>query len=124
MEERKPGGAGAVGVALAVLNGIGVIGSVVLSLVIRGKFSAIFAELGAALPGMTRLFLSLHPATLVLAAVILLGILTAASLIPGKVVPHVLNGVVLIVGVVYWAVFLLAIFLPLLAVLHSMGGAG
>lgn len=118
MDKKKLGVAGVVSIVLAVLNGIGVLVSVGYSLHIRHKFIQIYQELGAELPGVTQMVLNTHWTIWILISLILLAILAVKELISKKWIPLLLNGIYVLLGIVYWAVFSTAMMIPLMKLIQ------
>ena len=120
MKDRKLGAGGLVSIVLAVLNGIGLMVSVGCSLHIRRQFIQIFQELEVELPAMTQMILNVHWAIWILLSIILLAILAAKELIPKKWIPLLINGLYVLLGIIYWAVFSTAMMIPLMSLVQEM----
>ena len=120
MEKKKLGAAGVVSIVFAVLNAIGVLVSTGFSLHIRHKFMAVYDDLGAELPGVTQMILNIHWALWILASLILLALLAVKELIPKKWIPLLLNGILVLMGIVYWAIFSIALMIPMMNLVQQM----
>ena len=112
-EKKKPTVPGVISIILAGMNAIGLLLSLGYSLYIRNRFMAIFEDFGAALPTVTQLIIRTHWSIWVLGTVLGLVILALKELIPKKWIPLLLNGIFLLFGIIYWAVFSTAMLFPL-----------
>lgn len=121
MEKKGLGVGGIISIVFAVLNGIGIVASTGCGLFVRGKFLQMYAELGAELPVMTRLFLNFHWGIWIVISAFLLLVLVAKEFIPKKWIPLLLNGLFLFFGLLWWAVFSSALLLPLKILTEQLG---
>ena len=121
MEKKKPGIVGALSIVFAVLNAIGLLVSVGCSLHIRHKFMQVYEDLEIELPGIAQLILNTHWAIWILTALVLLSILAVKELLSKKWVPLLLNGIFVLFGIVYWAVFSTAMVIPLMTLIQQLG---
>ena len=119
MEKQKPGVAGVVSIVFAVLNAIGLIVSAGCSLNIRHKFMQIYEEFEAELPALTQMILNVHWANWTVISLILLAILAVKELISKKWIPLLINGIFVLFGILYWAVFSTAMIIPLMQLIQS-----
>jgi hypothetical protein len=120
MENKKLSVAGVVSIIFAALNALGLIVSTGCSLHLRHKFIEIYADLGAELPHVTQMILNIHWIFWVLTLLVLLAILAAKELITKKWIPLLLNGVFVLVGIAYWAVFSTAMLIPFMKLIQQM----
>ena len=82
---------GIISVILAVVNGLGLFWSVFALIYLRPKFMAVFADLDAELPTITRILFQTPFAVVLMAVPILLALLVAKEFIRIKVIPLILN---------------------------------
>ena len=80
----------------------------------------IYEDLGAELPSVTQMILNVHWALWILASLILLALLAVKELIPKKWIPLLLNGILVLMGIVYWAIFSTALMIPLMNLIQQM----
>ena len=120
MEKKKLGVAGVVSIVFAALNALGLLVSIGYSLHIRHKFVVIYEDLGAELPGVTQMVLNIHWSVWILISLILLAILAIKEFISKKWIPLLLNGIYVLLGIVYWAVFSTALMVPLIKLIQQM----
>ena len=120
MEDKKLGVAGVVSIVFAALNALGLLVSMGWSLHIRHKFMQIYQDFGAELPGVTQMILNIHWTMWVVISLVLLAVLAAKELISKKWIPLLLNGVFVLIGIAYWAVFSTAMMIPLMKLIQQM----
>ena len=104
-----------------ILDVIGCIVLAAMTLRTTAKFKAIFADLGVQLPQITQVLVSLPAALYV---VIFLGLIIALvvkeKVMRNKPLAFTLNVVVLIGGIAYLAVYVAAMFLPMMQMIQTM----
>ncbi len=120
VENKKPGVDGVVSIVFAALNALGLLVSTGYSLHIRHKFITIYAELGAPLPGVTQMILNTHWTIWILISLVLLAMLGLKELASKKWIPLLLNGIFVLMGIVYWAVFSTAMMIPLMQLIQQI----
>ena len=111
---------GRISIGLAVLNGIGLIVTVAGMLHVRGKFAAIYRDFGVQLPTLTQFVLGVSPLAVEGVALLLLAVLAAKEFLRPKTIPLVLNLVWTVAGVALVALFTVALFNPLVAVVGAL----
>ncbi len=120
MAREKLGVVGTISVVFALLNGIGLMLSVGLSLIIRHRCLAIYEDFDVHLPAITMVFVALPIPIWILVTMVLLGILAVKEFLPNKPVRLLLNGIFVLCGFVYWVIFFMAMQLPLIQIIHEM----
>ena len=116
MEKKKLGVAGVISIVFAGLNAIGLIVTVGLSLHIRGVFAEMFADFGATLPAITQMVLDIHWMLAIGVAAPFFVILVAKEFITKKWIPLLINGVYVLLGIVYWVVFQIVMLIPVMEI--------
>jgi hypothetical protein len=91
MKDGKNTVCGVISVALAVLNGLGLLGFVGALVLQRPVFMQIFMDFGVALPLPTRVVLMIPSGVIVMSTLVLLAMLVGKEFIGRKVIPLVLN---------------------------------
>ena len=118
---------GAVNVASLILLVVNIIGMIVLavgSIIVRGKFSGIFADMGTTLPRITILFLSIPSwAYIVFFGIIIAALILKELLIRKKFITLMINISAGVLGSLYLLIFAIAMFMPFNAMLKSVGSA-
>jgi hypothetical protein len=91
-------------------------------LVSRGHFAEVFKDMfaGTALPALTAFFINVPAAVVLVVAVILLALLVAKEWLRPVWIPLVLNALWLAFGAVLVLLFVLAMLLPLVALITKM----
>lgn len=104
-----------------ILDVFGYIVLAAITLLNTGKFNSIFVDMGVQLPQITQVLVSLPSALYVL---IFLGLIIALVLkekvIRRKPLAFTLNVMALIGGIAFFAIYMLAMFLPLSQIIQSM----
>ncbi len=120
MNEFRNGTRGTVSVLLAVLNGLGVLASAFGMLYQRPRFVEVYADLGVALPVVTRMLIAIPSSVVLFVALLLLALLIAKEFISNKTVPLVINVVWLLVGIAFAVLGAMALMAPLAATVEQM----
>jgi type II secretory pathway component PulF len=115
MEKKIPNALGKISIIFATLNAIGLLLIVGLSLYFLPRFSQVFCESGATLPCITQLFINTHWTLWVSGTLVLLSVLAGKELIKNKTIPLILNGLFVLLGIVYIPIFTFALYAPIFA---------
>jgi hypothetical protein len=123
MNERSSSVCGIISIVLAALNGLALLVFAVGGLHMRGRFLEIYQDLlsGESLPGATQLVLTVPAWSVLLIAVLLLGILSVKELIRPKWIPLCLNLLWFLIGGVVFFVFSAVLMAPLMTIIQQIG---